>query len=632
MAINFDHTNSANITLKGPDATYNHEAISFLFPNTDLANAYLLVSGEAPIASISGLTSALGAKANTADLGTAAYVDTGIVEGTLPVLDQYGKLVDSVIPSLAIRDIFEITNSSDRTTLSDAQLGDVAISSADKENWILAVGTAGAYATSSNWKKIQFIDQVVTSVNSYCGDVVINSSDISSTSGYYIGQTVNYALEDLYTVKADVVDLNDYYTKSEVNSCLSLYEKTCDLNTTLCDYTTCSAFTTCISNYSTTSQISQCLSDNYVPQTETGSAASKNVGTDVGDVVEIGNGGKISTSILPRLAITDTFIINTSGSLTGLVDAEQGDLAIATGELLNYILQGTDYSQISDWVALAAPLGTVNKVNGIEPVNGDVLLDSSDIYVQNSNTVYDNQTITDALSGIYADLDTISGSYLTVTYATGLLNGYVTTGAATGAFNTKSDVGHGHVIADITGLGDCLTTISTFYTGAGTYSATQYASNNLMNEANGLGSLALGYKAKANQDYEIAHAAGAFANVGDAQASKIVFKKENIGSSLETLASISLDDDSTVLFNAYVIGRGAGKYAAYKVEGAAGKDSTSASAALLDDANYNIFVNTDDSFYLEAVANTTNGTLDLNVSGEAGMKWVASVNVVKAAQ
>ena len=630
MAINFDHTNSASITLRGPNETANFHSLTYVFPNTQIGEANLLISGEAPISSISGLSDALDSKVNISSLGTAAYVDTGSVSGTIPVLDENGKLIQSIIPAIAIRDVFEVDSSIDRTGVAAAELGDIVIATGTKENWVLAVSGVNAYQTASNWKKIKFIDQVVTSVNGYCGDVVVNGSDINIASGFYIGNSVDYALDDLKSVKADVSCLTNYYTKDEITGCLSLYQLTQDLNNTLNGYVQCSDFTTCISNYSTTTQINQCLTDYYVPKSETGSAASRNVGTAIGNVVEVQNDGKISPNILPKIAITDTFVINTSGSLTSLSDAEKGDIAIATGDQLNYILTGTDYSNISEWKALAAPLGTVDSVNSVEPTNGNVILNSSNIDVQNTSTPYDSSSITSALTSLYGDLTGISGTYVTVSCATGLLNNYVTTGAATGAFNTKSDVGHGHVISDVSGLGSCLSLISTFYTGAGQYSATQYGVNNLMNEANGDGSLAVGYGAKASQNYEMAHSAGWFSNVGDAQASKIVFKCETTTNSLTKIASINLDANSSVLFNGYVIGRANGKYAAYKVEGAALKGATNANTSLLDDPNYNIFVNTNDAFYLEAVANTTDGSVDLKVSGDSSaMKWVANVNVVK---
>ena len=630
MAINFDHTNSANIILKGPESTPNNENVSFVFPNTQLTEAMLLLSGEASISAISGLGTTLSEKVDSADLGSAAYVNTGIIDGTVPVLDSNGKLVQEIIPAVAIRDVFEVNSFSDITSLSNAELGDIAILTGDKENYVLAVSGANSYATSSNWKKIKFLDQVVTSVNDLCGNVVINGSNVEVVSGQYSGYFLDSALDDLYTTKADISCLNNYYTEEQINTCLADYVKTTGLNSTLSGYVQCSDFTTCISNYSTTTDISTCLSNNYVPRTETGSAASKWIGTSPGDVVVVDNDGKISTNILPALAITDTFVVNTSGDLTSLTLAEKGDIAIATGDMLNYILTGSDYSVASEWTALAAPIGTVNSVNNVSPISGNVVVTSSDIQVQDSNTIYDAETISYAISGLNANLETFSGEYLTVSYATGLLNNYVTTGTATGAFNTKSDVGHGHVISDVSGLGDCLSLISAFYTGAGQYSATQYGVNNLMNEANGDGSLALGYGAVANQDYEVAQSAGWFSNVGDAQSSKLVLKHETTSTSLDTIGSVQLDQNSNVLFNAYVIGRAGSKYAAYKVEGAVGKGSTNASVAFLDDPNYNIFVNTNEAFYLEAVANTTNGTIDFNVSGDSSsMKWVASVNVVK---
>jgi hypothetical protein len=199
------------------------------------------------------------------------------------------------------------------------------------------------------------------------------------------------------------------------------------------------------------------------------------------------------------------------------------------------------------------------------------------------------------------------------------------TGTATGIFNTKSDNGHGHAIADVTGLGDCLSAITTFYTGEGSYAATQNASNPLMNEALGDYSVALGYGAKAVQDYEVAQAAGWFNNVGDAQVSKIPAKASTSSTSLTEVAVINMDACSNIMFSATIIGRGASSnYAAFKVEGAAQKD-TGGTVSILNSTSINTF---EDNAGADAYVHGSTG-IAFKVSGDAGMKWVSDVNVVK---
>ena len=629
MSINFDHTNSANITLKGPDAS-SQDAYVFVFPNASVNNANLLISGEATIGSISGLTSALANKVEKSFTGSAASLDYGTAPGNVVRLDGDAKIPTELISSIAIRDVFNVNSSSDLTSLSSASVGDIAISCGDNKNYILCSSGVNSYATLSNWKEILFPIQTVTSVNGLTNDVVLDGSNVCLTVNNYAGQSLDYAIDDLATNKADLNTLMDYATQQYVTDCLSLYSLSCDLDTCLMDYLKTCDFNNTLLDYSTTCQINTTLQD-YVQHSETGSAASLNVGVSAGNIVQLNNDGKIPNEVIPHLAITDVFVVNTIADLTSLTSAEKGDIAIATGEHLNYILSGSSYSSPADWAQFAASLGTVQTVNNVNAVSGFITLSSSDILVQDSNSEYDAGTISAAISGIYARTTAIESDYLTESEGSDLLTNYVTTGDATGIFNQKSDVGHGHVISDVTDLQDCLTSLTTFFVGDGNYSATQNGANPGFNEACGDYSIALGYGAKAIQDYEIAHAAGYFSVPGDAQSSKIVAKAITNDDNLNSVATICMENYSAILFNAYVIGRAANKYASFKLEGSAFKEGSSASTSLSENISKNIFVNTNDAYSVEAVANTTNGTVEIKVSGDAAdqMNWVSNIGVVK---
>jgi hypothetical protein len=396
----------------------------------------------------------------------------------------------------------------------------------------------------------------------------------------------------------------------------------------LANYTTCSDFNTCIGDYITSSDVTNCLS-NYVLKTETGSAASLDIGTSAGNVVVVQGDGKICYSVLPSLAITDTFLIDAYGDLVGLTAAEQGDIAIVTGAVkANYILQGNDYSEAADWVQLATTFGAITGVNGLTGVDGAVNVGVADINVASTSTIYDGGTLLAALTGIDGRVGAIEADYLTEGEATTLFADYVLTGTATGIFESKSDHGHGHAISDVTGLANCLNAITTFYTGAGSYAATQNGSNPLMNEALGDYSVALGYGAKAVQDYEVAQAAGWFVNVGDAQVSKIPARASTASSSLETVASIEMEASSNIMFSATIIGRGASSnYAAFKVEGAAQK-SAGGTVSILNATSVNTFEDNAGAYTADAYVDGSNG-IAFKVEGDAGMKWVSDVNVVK---
>lgn len=102
-----------------------------------------------------------------------------------------------------------------------------------------------------------------------------------------------------------------------------------------------------------------------------GTAAAKNAAlSGAGNVLLIGEDGKISNDVLPKLAISDTFIVKEKQELTSLT-AEVGDIAIVTTENRTYILTDpnvTTFSgetKVGNWVPLATPTDKVISVNGL---------------------------------------------------------------------------------------------------------------------------------------------------------------------------------------------------------------------------------------------------------------------------
>jgi hypothetical protein len=306
----------------------------------------LLISGETQISAISGLSAALSNKVEKCTTGSAATLNYGTSAGEVVRLDGNAKIPSELIPSVAIRDVFTVTNFSELTGNSAASIGDVGIVSSENKNYILCSSGESAYATSSNWKEILFPLQTVTSVNGSVGDVTLDGSNICIQSGDYLGCSVDGAISDLALVKANLSCLTAYSTIESVTTCLMDYVLTTGLTNCLNDYATNSDLSTCLNDYSTTSQINTTLLD-YVLNSSTGSAASLDVGTSAGNVVQLNNDGKIPNEVVPHLAITDTFIVNTSGDLISLSSAQKGDVAIATGSNRNYILKETDLCEIT---------------------------------------------------------------------------------------------------------------------------------------------------------------------------------------------------------------------------------------------------------------------------------------------
>lgn len=83
----------------------------------------------------------------------------------------------------------------------------------------------------------------------------------------------------------------------------------------------------------------------------------------VNGYASLDGGGKIPSTQLPALAITDTFVVASQAAMLALT-AETGDVAVRTDESKSYILEGTDPSVLGDWQELLSPTDGVQSVTG----------------------------------------------------------------------------------------------------------------------------------------------------------------------------------------------------------------------------------------------------------------------------
>ena len=139
------------------------------------------VTGQSTTAVISqkGVTDAITtAKQEVVNsLGTAASKDVGTAAGNVPVLDSNGKLVETVIPAVAITETYVVDSETAMLALS-AQVGDVAIRTDVSKSFILQSLPA---STAANWKELLTPDCKVISVNGKQGAVVLTGADISTS-------------------------------------------------------------------------------------------------------------------------------------------------------------------------------------------------------------------------------------------------------------------------------------------------------------------------------------------------------------------------------------------------------------------------------------------------------------------
>lgn len=107
----------------------------------------------------------------------------------------------------------------------------------------------------------------------------------------------------------------------------------------------------------------------FVPQTDVGSADG---------VASLASGGKLTRSEVPPLAITQTHTVSAESDLTGLSNANEGDVGIVTNPdpTETYILSGSDPSQSGNWVKIAIETAPISSVNS---QTGDVSLSAGDV-------------------------------------------------------------------------------------------------------------------------------------------------------------------------------------------------------------------------------------------------------------
>lgn len=183
-----------------------------------------------------------------------------------------------------------------------------------------------------------------------------------------------------------------------------------------------------------------------------GTASKCNTGTKEGNVPIINSEGKIDSSVLPSLAITDTFTAEDQDQMIGL-SAQKGDVCVRTDENKTYILQKEPATEITNWLELATPTDSVQSVNG---KTGVVTLNHQDIGAVESNTeivgstkckiTYDSKGLVTAGEDLVSDdIPDISATYETKSnksdsFAESSSETYTSTKALVDGLATKAEI------------------------------------------------------------------------------------------------------------------------------------------------------------------------------------------------
>lgn len=122
----------------------------------------------------------------------------------------------------------------------------------------------------------------------------------------------------------------------------------------------------------------------------------------------LGSDGKLISSQLPAITITDTFVVGSQAAMLALT-AETGDVAVRTDVNKSFILKGTSAGTLADWQELLTPTSSVTSVFGrqgaVTANNGDY---TTSQVTETTNKKYqtDNQALyNDATSSIQTQLN-----------------------------------------------------------------------------------------------------------------------------------------------------------------------------------------------------------------------------------
>lgn len=95
-----------------------------------------------------------------------------------------------------------------------------------------------------------------------------------------------------------------------------------------------------------------------------GTAATKNTGTGNGNVPILDANGKLADSVVPKIAMTNTFVVSSQTAMLALTTAQEGDVAVRTDLNRSFILKASPYSTLANWQELLTPTDAVTSVNG----------------------------------------------------------------------------------------------------------------------------------------------------------------------------------------------------------------------------------------------------------------------------
>lgn len=139
-------------------------------------------------------------------------------------LDENGKVVESLLPSIALMDTFEAASEASMLLLSTARRGDICIRSDINKTFILA---SDGYSVLTNWKELKTPTDVVLSVAGKTGAVTLvkadvglsnvdNTSDLNKPISTAVQTALNNKVDKTTTVNGEPLSSNVVLTTGDI--------------------------------------------------------------------------------------------------------------------------------------------------------------------------------------------------------------------------------------------------------------------------------------------------------------------------------------------------------------------------------------------------------------------------------
>jgi len=104
--------------------------------------------------------------------------------------------------------------------------------------------------------------------------------------------------------------------------------------------------------------------DTKITALNLGTASTKNTGTGNGNIPILDSNGKLADSVVPKIAMTNTYVVSSQTAMLALSNAQEGDVAVRTDLNKSFILKAEPYSTLANWQELLTPTDAVTSVNG----------------------------------------------------------------------------------------------------------------------------------------------------------------------------------------------------------------------------------------------------------------------------